>query len=85
MLCLVDRTFDLAIPVMHSWIYKPLVHDILGLKLNKVTLQENTPSEDDAKPKGKPYELDDSDDFWTANGKATFPKVREPAVWNVLK
>lgn len=44
LLCLFDRNFDLSAAVQHAWTYKPLVQDVLGLKLNRITLaSEATP------------------------------------------
>ncbi|GJN20421.1 hypothetical protein PR202_gb07797 [Eleusine coracana subsp. coracana] len=37
-LCLFDRNFELSVGVQHDWSYRPLVHDVLGLKLNKLKL-----------------------------------------------
>jgi hypothetical protein len=39
LLCLFDRNFDLSAAVQHSWTYKPLVQDVLGLRLNRIALQ----------------------------------------------
>ncbi|PNH04798.1 SEC1 family transport protein SLY1 [Tetrabaena socialis] len=39
LLCLFDRNFDLSAAVQHAWTYKPLVQDVLGLKLNRIALQ----------------------------------------------
>jgi sec1 family domain-containing protein 1 len=64
-LCLFDRNFELSVGVQHDWSYRPLVHDVLGLKQNKLKL----PAEK--------YELDDSDKFWVANSWSPFPKVAE--------
>ncbi|XP_072966581.1 SEC1 family transport protein SLY1 [Typha angustifolia] len=69
-LCLFDRNFELAVGIQHDWSYCPLVHDVLGLKLNRVTL----PGERAAV---KSYELDDSDPFWVSNSWSPFPKVAE--------
>lgn len=64
-LCLFDRNFELAVGVQHDWNYRPLVHDMLGLKLNKLDLEK------------KVYELDKKDGFWVANSWSPFPKVAE--------
>ncbi|KAH7429257.1 hypothetical protein KP509_09G038700 [Ceratopteris richardii] len=64
-LCIFDRNFELTAALQHVWSYRPMVHDILGMKLNRVVQG------------GKPYELDDSDPFWVANSSAPFPKVAE--------
>ncbi|KAJ0966738.1 hypothetical protein J5N97_023655 [Dioscorea zingiberensis] len=70
-LCIFDRNFELAVGIQHDWSYCPLVHDVLGLKLNRVNVQGE-------KPGGmKSYELDGSDPFWSANNWAPFPKVAE--------
>lgn len=45
LLCLFDRNFDLSAGLQHAWTYKPLVQDVLGLRLNRVTLAaEATPA-----------------------------------------
>lgn len=70
-LCIFDRNFELAVGIQHDWSYRPLVHDVLGLKLNRVNVQGE-------KPGGmKSFELDGSDPFWFANSWAPFPKVAE--------
>lgn len=70
LLCIFDRNSELSAAVQHDWSYRPLVHDVLGMKLNRVMVQG------DGKGK-KSYELDDSDSFWVANASAPFPKVAE--------
>ncbi|KAG8091392.1 hypothetical protein GUJ93_ZPchr0012g20940 [Zizania palustris] len=64
-LCLFDRNFELSVGIQHDWSYRPLVHDVLSLKSNKLKL----PAEK--------YDLDDSDPFWVANSWSQFPKVAE--------
>lgn len=55
-LCLFDRNFELSVAIQHDFRYRPLVHDVLGLRLNILNVQED---------KGgiKSYELDRSDPF----------------------
>ncbi|KAL5705944.1 Vesicle trafficking between the ER and Golgi [Ranunculus cassubicifolius] len=67
-LCIFDRNFELSVGIQHDFRYRPLVHDILGLKLNSLTVKGE---------KGGPrsYELDASDPFWVANGSLEFPEV----------
>ena len=36
LLCIFDRNFDVAAALQHPWTYQPLVHDILGMRLNRV-------------------------------------------------
>ena len=57
---ILDRHIDLATPLHHTWTYQALVHDVLELQLNRVTLP----------PAGleggvaKTYDLLPSDRFW---------------------
>ena len=51
--------------VQHVWSYRSMVHDVLGMKLNRVVQG------------GKSYELDDSDAFWVSNSSAPFSKIAE--------
>ncbi|XP_012088133.1 SEC1 family transport protein SLY1 [Jatropha curcas] len=67
-LCIFDRNFELAIGIQHDFSYRPLVHDVLGLKLNRLSVQGE-------KGGMKSYELDSSDPFWLANGSLEFPEV----------
>ncbi|KAL2634478.1 hypothetical protein R1flu_005957 [Riccia fluitans] len=77
-LCLFDRNFELSVAVQHVWNYRPLVHDVMGMKLNRVTAQpEPGTSTGKGKAAPKSFELDDSDSFWVANSNAPFPKVAE--------
>ncbi len=68
--------------LQHAWTYKPLVQDVLGMSLNRVSLDaEPAP----AGPGGaaaaakKTYEVGEGDFFWDANGRNQFPKVAEDA------
>ncbi|KAF4382781.1 hypothetical protein CsatB_005584 [Cannabis sativa] len=67
-LCIFDRNFELSVGIQHDFRYRPLVHDVLGLKLNRLTV----PGE---KGGTKSFELDSSDLFWVANGSLEFPEV----------
>lgn len=67
-LSLFDRNFELAVGIQHDFRYKPLVHDVLGLRLNRVSVQGE-------KGGMKSFELDGSDPFWVANGGLEFPEV----------
>ncbi|GBG86377.1 hypothetical protein CBR_g41372 [Chara braunii] len=85
LLCIFDRNFDLAVAVQHVWTYRPLVHDVLGLRLNRVVVQSETAggvpppmrAVVGAGKSQKSYELDDTDPFWTANSASPFPRVAE--------
>lgn len=67
-LCIFDRNFELSVGIQHDFRYKPLVHDVLGLKLSRLSVQGD-------KGGMRSYELDSSDPFWVANGSLEFPEV----------
>ncbi|XP_010530661.1 PREDICTED: SEC1 family transport protein SLY1-like [Tarenaya hassleriana] len=67
-LCIFDRNFELLVGIQHDFRYRPLVHDVLGLKLNRLNVQGE-------KGGMKSYELDSSDPFWSANSSLEFPEV----------
>jgi sec1 family domain-containing protein 1 len=74
-LVILDRNVDLVPMLSHSWTYQSLVHDVLKMHLNRITLQvaegEGQP------PKEKHYDLNASDFFWARNASAPFPQVAE--------
>ncbi|KAL1210411.1 SEC1 family transport protein SLY1 [Cardamine amara subsp. amara] len=65
LLCIFDRNFELSVGIEHDFRYRPLVHDVLGLKLNTLIL----PGEK------KETFVDISDSFWSANSSLEFPEV----------
>lgn len=67
-LCLFDRNFELSVAIQHDFRYRPLVHDVLGLRLNRLSVQGE-------KGGMKSFELDRSDPFWVANWSLEFPEV----------
>ncbi|PIA56813.1 hypothetical protein AQUCO_00700872v1 [Aquilegia coerulea] len=67
-LCIFDRNFELSVGIQHDFRYRPLVHDVLGLKLNALTVKGE-------KGGRSSYILDASDPFWVANGSLEFPEV----------
>ncbi|MED6209260.1 Vesicle trafficking between the ER and Golgi [Stylosanthes scabra] len=69
-LCIFDRNFELAVAIQHDFRYRPLVHDVLGLRLNRLSVQGE-------KGGMRSYELDSADPFWAANGSLEFPAVAE--------
>ena len=38
-LCIFDRNFELPVAIQHDFRYRPLVHDVLGLRLNRLSVQ----------------------------------------------
>ena len=79
-LCIFDRNFELPVAIQHDFRYRPLVHDVLGLRLNRLSVQGE-------KGGMRSYELDSADSFWVANGSLEFPEVaveietRDPRMW----
>lgn len=67
-LCLFDRNLELAVAIQHDFRYRPLVHDVLGLRLNKLSVKGDNGGM-------KSFELDRLDSFWVANGSLEFPDV----------
>uniref|UniRef100_T1JGN0 Protein sly1 homolog n=1 Tax=Strigamia maritima TaxID=126957 RepID=T1JGN0_STRMM len=76
-----DRNLDLATPLHHSWTYQALAHDVLDLKINRVTLEEGLEksSHAGAKPrtKTKTFDLQSMDKFWIHQKGSPFPIVAE--------
>ncbi|KAG6653603.1 SEC1 family transport protein SLY1-like [Carya illinoinensis] len=67
-LCIFDRNFELSVGIQHDFRYRALVHDVLGLRLNRLSVQGE-------KGGMRSYELDSSDPFWVVNGSLEFPEV----------
>jgi hypothetical protein len=44
-LVLLDRNLDLVPMIAHSWTYQSLVHDVMDLKLNRVTFNVHSTSQ----------------------------------------
>jgi len=76
-LVIVDRTLDLIPMLSHSWTYQSLVHDVLKMKLNRITIEPPTDSKTGATPAKKTYHLDAKDFFWNRNSGLSFPQVAE--------
>ena len=77
-LIILDRNVDLIPMLSHSWTYQSLVHDVLKMKLNRITVEtaidESDPSKGTTK---KAYDLSTSDFFWAKNAAVPFPQVAE--------
>ncbi|CEJ80705.1 Putative SNARE docking complex subunit [[Torrubiella] hemipterigena] len=77
-LILLDRNVDLVPMLSHSWTYQSLVHDVLNMKLNRITIE--TPIDESNPAKGtskKAYDLNANDFFWAKNAGVPFPQVAE--------
>jgi hypothetical protein len=58
----------------HSWTYQALVHDVLGMRLNRITVET---VEDGGKVSKRSYDLNSNDFFWARNAGVPFPQVAE--------
>ncbi|KAI6084682.1 Sec1-like protein [Hypoxylon rubiginosum] len=77
-LVILDRNVDLNPMLSHSWTYQSLVHDVLNMKLNRITIE--TPIDEENPAKGvtrKAYDLNSTDFFWEKNSSVPFPQVAE--------
>lgn len=75
-LIILDRNIDLVPMLSHSWTYQSLVHDVLKMHLNRITV-EVADEADPTTPKPRAYDLNASDFFWARNASAPFPQVAE--------
>ncbi|KAK5937503.1 Vesicle trafficking between the ER and Golgi [Knufia obscura] len=74
-LVILDRNVDLVPMLSHSWTYQSLVHDVLKMHLNRITVSMADEQNPNAKPKA--YDLHSSDYFWAKNAGQPFPNVAE--------
>lgn len=85
-LVLLDRNIDLTAMLSHSWTYQSLVHDVLNMKLNKITVEtpidENNPSKGSSK---KIYDVSSSDFFWTKHAGAPVVEAADSVDAELLK
>ncbi|SCV72742.1 BQ2448_4279 [Microbotryum intermedium] len=73
LLVLMDRNVDLVPMLSHSWTYQALVNDVLGMRLNRVSVQ----APESGRLQKKLYDLDAKDFFWAKNAASPFPQVAE--------
>lgn len=77
-LILLDRNVDLVPMLSHSWTYQSLVHDVLNMKLNRITIESPAEEGNPSKvPMKKGYDLTTNDFFWAKNAGSPFPQVAE--------
>jgi hypothetical protein len=78
---LVDRNFDLATPLHHTWTYQALLHDVFDLKLNRVDVTEPHvqpgTSHQLMASRETVYDLLSTDKFWKLQKGNPFPNVAE--------
>ncbi|VDO31397.1 unnamed protein product [Haemonchus placei] len=72
LLLIADRSADLATMLHHTWTYQALVHDVLELDQNRVTITEKS-------GKKKEYDMSSggTDKLWTKHKGSAFPLVAE--------
>ncbi|KAI8097274.1 Sec1-like protein [Halteromyces radiatus] len=71
-LILLDRSMDITPMLSHSWTYQALIHDVLSLKLNRITI-----GADEHNQQRRSYDVDSKDFFWNKNASSPFPQVAE--------
>ena len=77
-LVVVDRNVDLIPMLSHSWTYQSLVHDVLKMHLNRITVETLIDTENPTRGKARrAYDLNSNDFFWTRNAGIPFPQVAE--------
>jgi hypothetical protein len=76
LLLLLDRNIDLGIALHHSWVYQGMIHDLMGIRSNRVTVDVAT---EDGGTKTKVFDLEESDSFWAVNKHKPFPDVTQEA------
>ncbi|KAH8671563.1 Sec1 family protein [Xylariales sp. PMI_506] len=77
-LIILDRNVDLNPMLSHSWTYQSLVHDVLDMKLNRITIEAPVDEQNPAKGvTKKAYDLTAADFFWEKNAAQPFPQVAE--------
>jgi len=77
-LIVVDRNVDLIPMLSHSWTYQSLVHDVLRMRLNRITVELPADTATGGSQTVKrSYDLNSNDFFWTRNAPVPFPQVAE--------
>ncbi|CAG8455710.1 11084_t:CDS:2 [Diversispora eburnea] len=72
-LIILDRNIDLVPMLSHSWTYQALIHDVLDMRLNRISIE----TEEMGRKNKKSYDLDSKDFFWDKNAASPFPQVAE--------
>lgn len=70
---LLDRNIDVSTLLRHTSTYNALVHDILGMKLNRVSVVKSEGGQSETRV----YDIDVKDAFWQQNAPLPFPTVAE--------
>ncbi|CAF0707532.1 unnamed protein product [Brachionus calyciflorus] len=77
LLILLDRNFDLATPLHHTWTYQALLHDVFELELNRINLDNHVSSPHVSSKESKKYDILSTDKLWKLQKGNPFPVVAE--------
>jgi len=77
-----DRSVDYSVCLQHQWLYRPLIHDLFSIHLNRIHVNSTTTtgtnnSNTTKQEKEKVYEIESDDMFWSRNKNVAFPNVAE--------
>jgi hypothetical protein len=79
LLVIAERSADFSVMLHHAWSYCALCHDLLDLRLNRVTIPDTSeggpPRPPGGPPKVKSYDLPASDSFWATHMGEAFQTV----------
>ncbi|KAF4555852.1 Sec1-like protein 2 [Elsinoe fawcettii] len=76
-LIIIDRNVDLVPMLSHSWTYQSLVHDVLKMRLNRITVELPGDAASGNATTKRAYDLNSNDFFWARNAPVPFPQVAE--------
>lgn len=77
-LIIVDRNVDLIPMLSHAWTYQSLVHDVLAMELNRITVDVHSADSGLGKASSRhTYDLTSKDFFWRQNAGVLFPEVAQ--------
>jgi len=76
-ICIFDRDMDLVTMLNHTWTYQAMAHDVLGMRLNRLTVPVDSSSDAAAPPKTKSYDVDETDSFWVQHASEPWTAAAE--------
>eukprot|EP01103_Thecamoeba_quadrilineata_P003304 TRINITY_DN13097_c0_g1_i1.p1 TRINITY_DN13097_c0_g1~~TRINITY_DN13097_c0_g1_i1.p1 ORF type:complete len:616 (+),score=111.30 TRINITY_DN13097_c0_g1_i1:69-1916(+) len=74
-LILLDRNVDISSMLSHSWTYQSLIHDLLGLELNRVKVEVKDTDKNTSSLQS--YDLESGDSFWNQHRGSPFEQVAQ--------
>lgn len=72
LLCILDRDLDLVTMLNHTCTYQAMAHDILGMKLNRLTIDVDKEGSTTNEKVKKSYDVDEKDKFWNDHAGEPF-------------